>query len=293
MHELSKPVVDRTRLLNIINSDLGPDEDDDGFGYVDEKPSAPAAPEAAPAETAPAPEAPPTPESVPSPQPQYDYSAEAKESRAMVAQLIQAQNEQRAFEREQWQRQQEAQAAQNQAQFDPDEYIQRQHLSQYDQTFGRISEDMRYVVQETRELRAAHMAGEFQQALTKFQNSSDYPDLDKYVPPAMRDAALRAVQNQIGAGRKFQPGEVNWADMIEREYRIHAYADLAQERKNRAAEEAKRAELNQKLAEVGGTPRGGAHQQPAPQKDANRALPGDAGFRSRIMSKMREFGAEF
>lgn len=287
---MNERVVDRKRLMEIIDSDLGPDEDDDGFGYAKET-SAPA-PEAAPVETAPASEPSPSEPAPPSPQPQYDYSQEAKESRQMVAQLIQAQQEKERWEREQWQMQQQAQRV-AQPQHDPDEYIQRNHLTQYDQTLGQMDEGLRYAIQETRELRAAQMNSEFQNALSRFQNSSDYPDFDKYVPQSVRDAAINNVQRAITQGKKFQPGEVNWADAIEREYRIHAYADLMQEKKSRAAEEAKRAEVNQKLAEVGGTPRGGAYQQAAPQKDAERARLGDHGFRSRVVSKMRELGVEF
>lgn len=288
---MNERVVDRKRLMEIISSDL-PDEDDDGFGYVEKETSAPA-PEAAPVETAPASEPSPSEPAPPSPQPQYDYSQEAKESRQMVAQLIQAQQEKERWEREQWQMQQQAQRAAQQQQLDPEQYIQRAHLQDYDQTLGQMDQGLRYVVQETRELRAAHMQNEFQSVLNRFQNNPEYPDFDKYVPQAVRDAAINNVQRAIAQGKKFQPGELNWADAIEREYRIHAYADLAQERKTRAAEEAKRAEVNQKLAEVGGTPRGGAYQQAAPQKDEKRARLGDPTFRGRVMDKMRELGVEF
>lgn len=289
---MNKPIVDRSKIADMLRADLGPDEDDDGFGYVENEASAPVVPEAAPVEQAPVAEASPTSDAAPSPQPQYDYSQELKESRAMVSQLIQAQQERERWEREQWQRQQEAQR-QTHPQYDPEQYIQRQHLDDYNRQFSQVGEDMRYVVQETRELRAAHMANEFQSALSRFQNNPEYPDLDKYVPQSVRDAALNAVQREIHNGKKFRPGEVNWADLIEREYRIQSYPDLAQERKTRASNEAKRAEVDKKLAEVGGTPRGGAHQQPAPQKDANRALPGEHGFQSRVIAKMRSLGVEF
>lgn len=288
--ELQRGIVSRKRVLELINTDLGPDPDDEDDEYGDSQSSAPEA-EAAQAETAPSGEpSPPSEPDPPSPQPQYDYAAEAKESRAMVQQLLQQQAE---FQRWQIENERAKEAERRQAQepqADPDEWVQRHHLSQYDQQFGRVAQDMRYVIQETRELRAAQMGSEFQNTLNRFQSNPDnYPDFEKYVPKAVLDNAIANVQNEIRKGRTFEPGQLNWGALIEKEYRLAAYNDLFQERKNRTSTEAKRAEVVQKLNEVGGTPRGGAHQ-PSAAKGADRPLVGDRDLRSRILGSIKAFG---
>lgn len=288
--DLRRGIVDRKRVLELINTDLGPDLDEDD--EYDSQPSAPEA-EAAPSETAvPGEPSPPSEPEPPSPQPpSYDWEAEAKQNRAMIAQMLQQQQEYQSWQIENERRKQEEARRAQEPQPDPDEWVQRHHLSHYDQQFGRVAQDMRYVVQETRELRAAQMHNEFSNTLNRFQsNPEQYPDFDKYVPKAVLDNAIANVQREIRQGRTFNPGDLNWSALIEKEYRINAFPDLLQERKTRSSNEAKRAEVQQKLNDVGGTPRGGAHQAAA-AKGADKPLVGDRDLRSRILGSIKAFGA--
>lgn len=278
-------ITDRKRVMELVGQEFGEEPDDLDSYEVPEIPQTSLPDDAAPsgAEEQAAPASPAAVEPPPAPPSYEHYQAEARELRALANDLIRQNREREEFYRQQAQQFQQQQQA---PQVDPDQYLQHQHIAPHLQRMDHLQGGVQFVVNELVNIQKNEAKRELDSALSIFRAKADeYPDFDKYVKPEAVQQALVGVQTAIARGEKINP---NWAQLIDQEYRQHSYDDLRAQVKARATEEAKRTAHAKKLADVGGTPRGGSYQQATPPP----AKPGDSGStRSRMIDFIKSFGS--
>lgn len=136
---------------------------------------------------------------------------------------------------------------------------------------------------QVQSLRANTIAEDFQKTERQFREKYG-EDFDKYVPPALRSAAIQGATKQAMAG---QLESVNWADKFEYEYRVRHYEDLVAEKKAAAQREQTLAKQQEELKKVTAMPRGTtSHQAPAAPKRKEGESRSDA-FRNTVKSLLK------